>query len=80
MSGRVKTEKACVLSWLSNWHPCQREEFAKVLKKSADSSSSSSSSALEPSLDDLLSNLDKMTIQTTEGPSVFECQLKIFSR
>jgi hypothetical protein len=59
---------------VSNWNPLQRAEFARALKEN------SSPQISEPSLEALLSNLNKMSIQSSEGPSVFECQLKIFSR
>lgn len=77
-TGKAQTEIACTISWFSNWSNEQRQLFANNLidefhKPSAEEC---------VSLDSLMKQLNDINLnkQNTEGPSVFECQLKIFSK
>lgn len=77
-TGKARTEIACTLSWFSNWSPQQREQFGNTLvDKSRDDHT-----ITDVSLESLMSQLGEISLnrENKEGPSVFECQLKIFSK
>ena len=76
MAGKAKTEIACSLSWFRHWDGHQREEFAKLLIDK----DQSRSSVTDESIENLLGTMNQMSLGTKEGPSVFECQLTIFSK
>ena len=76
--GKFRTEKTCALSWFENWSLEQKREFSKILLEK-EQGVSSATSLNEGDINNLLANMDKMSLQS-EGPSVFDCQLKIFSR
>lgn len=72
-SGKARTEIACALSWFRNWNEEQKREFAQVLidrDRPPD---------MDQSLECLMSTMTQMSLDK-QGPSVFECQLKIFSK
>ena len=75
MFGKAKSEIACTLSWFQNWNEEQRNEFAKVLLRNRESVDDST-------LESLMSTMNQMSIMPSrqEGPSIFECQLKIFAK
>ena len=76
MIGKARTEIACTLSWFGNWSEDQRNEFGKVLQKNENQEND------DASIEALMSTMTQMSLGTAskEGPSVFECQLKIFSK
>ena len=76
MIGKARTEIACTLSWFGNWSEDQRNEFGKVLQKNENQGND------DASIEALMSTMTQMSLGTAskEGPSVFECQLKIFSK
>lgn len=76
MIGKARTEIACTLSWFGNWSEDQRNEFGKVLQKNQNQEND------DASIEALMSTMTQMSLGTAskEGPSVFECQLKIFSK
>ena len=75
MIGKARTEIACTLSWFRNWNEEQRNEFGKVLLKSEHPDHE------EASIEDLMSTMTQMSLGAAkEGPSIFDCQLKIFSK
>ena len=78
MIGKARTEIACTLSWFGNWSEDQRNEFGKVLQKNENHSQENNDASIEA----LMSTMTQMSLGTAskEGPSVFECQLKIFSK
>ena len=78
MIGKARTEIACTLSWFGNWSEDQRNEFGKVLQKNENQSQENNDASIEA----LMSTMTQMSLGTAskEGPSVFECQLKIFSK
>ena len=71
--GKAKTERACALSWYSNWNIDQKNAFMQKISEKL---------SLESATDALLKDLEGLSMQqpsrTGEGPSVFECQLRIF--
>ena len=78
MIGKARTEIACTLSWFGNWSEDQRNEFGKVLQKNENQSQENNDASIEA----LMSTMTQMSLGTAskEGPSVFDCQLKIFSK
>ena len=76
MIGKARTEIACTLSWFGNWSEDQRNEFGKVLQKNENQGND------DASIEALMSTMTQMSLGTAskEGPSVFDCQLKIFSK
>ena len=78
MIGKARTEIACTLSWFGNWSEDQRNEFGKVLQKNENQSQENNDASIEA----LMSTMTQMSLGTAskEGPSIFECQLKIFSK
>ncbi len=73
--GKSATERACAISWFSNWSRDQKITFLdRLLQKKS----------LQMATESLLADLDRMTIggcgnnqqQQQEGPSVFQCQLR----
>ena len=78
MIGKARTEIACTLSWFGNWSEDQRNEFGKVLLKNENQSQENNDASIEA----LMSTMTQMSLGTAskEGPSVFDCQLKIFSK
>ena len=78
MIGKARTEIACTLSWFGNWSEDQRNEFGKVLLKNENQSQENNDASIEA----LMSTMTQMSLGTAskEGPSIFECQLKIFSK
>ena len=76
MIGKARTEIACALSWFGNWSEDQRNEFGKVLQKNENQGND------DASIEALMSTMTQMSLGTAskEGPSVFDCQLKIFSK
>ena len=75
MIGKARTEIACTLSWFRNWSEEQRNEFGKVLLKNDHPDHE------EASIEDLMSTMTQMSLGASkEGPSIFDCQLKIFSK
>ena len=78
MMGKARTEIACTLSWFGNWSEDQRNEFGKVLLKNENQSQENNDASIEA----LMSTMTQMSLGTAskEGPSVFDCQLKIFSK
>lgn len=76
MIGKARTEIACTLSWFGNWSEDQRNEFGKVLQKNENQGND------DASIEALMSTMTQMSLGTAskEGPSIFECQLKIFSK
>ena len=77
MIGKARTEIACTLSWFGNWSEDQRNEFGKVLQKNENQSKENNDASIEA----LMSTMTQISLGTAskEGPSIFECQLKIFS-
>ena len=78
-TNKAKTEIACSLSWFRHWTEQQRHEFAQLLlEKNQDKVNDVD----EESIENLLGTMNKMSLENTkkEGPSVFECQLRIFSK
>ena len=78
MIGKARTEIACTLSWFGNWNEKQRNEFGKVLLKNENQNQENDDASIEA----LMSTMTQMSLGTAskEGPSIFECQLKIFSK
>ena len=77
-TNKAKTEIACSLSWFRHWTEHQRHEFAQLLlEKNQDKMNND-----EESIENLLGTMNQMSLENTqkEGPSVFECQLRIFSK
>lgn len=79
MNGKARTEIACSLSWFRNWNEEQRNEFANLLvmkEKGGDENPETQS------LDNLMSTMTQLSLNQAakEGPTIFECQLKIFSK
>ena len=77
-TGRAQTEIACTFSWISNWSLEQKTYFANNLSKSVTEQSPDDIASLE-SLSSLLDNIN-LDPQNKEGPSVFECQIRIFNK
>ena len=77
-TGKAQTEIACTFSWFSNWSHEQRKQFANTLTDILNEICSDE----YVSLDSLTSQLNDVSLnkQNKDGPSVFECQLKIFSK
>lgn len=67
----VEQEHNCVQSWFRNWSPWQRNKFMEELLCKAVPANSA---------DLLLDSIDSLTLQgnTDRGPSLFQCQLKLF--
>jgi len=91
MIGKARTEIACTLSWFGNWSEDQRNEFGKVLQKNENQGNDDASIEALMALVKfaanftsaaLMSTMTQMSLGTAskEGPSIFECQLKIFSK
>ena len=80
MPGKSRTEIACslVLSWFRNWDDNQKKEFAQILIDKQRGSPSTT----DQSLDALMSTMTNLSLDSAknEGPGIFECQLKIFSK
>ena len=76
--GKSRTERACTLSWFSNWSPEQRQQFGNTLINKHRHCHEVSDASLES----LMSQLGEISLNAKhkEGPSVFDCQLKIFSK
>ena len=77
-TGKARTEIACTLSWFSNWSLEQREQFGNALiDKVRDDNT-----VTDVSLESLMNQLGEISLhkENKEGPSVFECQLKIFNK
>ena len=74
MNGKARTEMACSLSWFNNWNEVQREEFGKILIQSQNGQETE----VDGNLDALMNQLSLGG--RSEGPSIFECQLKIFQK
>ena len=77
-TGKAQTEISCTISWFSNWSHEQRQWFANTLTDIFHEVPSEEYA----SLDSLTSQLNDISLnkQNKEGPSVFECQLKIFNK
>ena len=76
-TGKARTEIACTLSWFSQWSPTQREQFLCTV----DERSRNKYVVTDLTIDSLMSQLSEVSLNNDkEGPSVFECQLKIFSK
>jgi len=77
-SGKAPTEIACTLSWFSSWSQEQKEQFRNSYIDIFHGVYSEDNEAL----DSLTSQLNDISLnrQHREGPSVFECQLKIFRK
>ena len=77
-SGKAHTEIACTLSWFSNWTPEQRAAFGNSLLNTFRELHTED----DISLASLTKELDNMCVGrgNKEGPSVFQCQLKIFCK
>jgi succinate dehydrogenase flavin-adding protein (antitoxin of CptAB toxin-antitoxin module) len=86
MSGKSQTEKACTLSWFHNWNQDQKQKFGQILLEKDKEVLSLSSSVDDESLNSLMATLGEMSLKSSsknhqeEGPSIFDCQLKIFSK
>ena len=78
MPGKSRTEIACSLSWFRNWDDNQKKEFAQILIDKQRGSPSTT----DQSLDALMSTMTNLSLDSAknEGPGIFECQLKIFSK
>merc|ERR1712156_184823 len=77
-SGKTRMEIACTISWFSNWSDYQRHEFGKTILNAF----KDQSAPLDESLESLMELMGKVSInkENKECPSVFDCQLKIFSK
>ena len=86
MPGKSRTEIACslVLSWFRNWDDNQKIEFAQILPfaQILIDKQIGSPSTTDQSLDALMSTMTNLSLDSAknEGPGIFECQLKIFSK
>ena len=76
MSVKNQIEVGCSLSWFKNWSPEQRKEFGKLWVRLKDPGIQYH----DVDMDDLVMAMNKMSAGPHEGPSVFECQLKIFEK
>lgn len=76
-AGKARTEVACCLSWFRNWDMHQRQEFARVMKELVNPGHALQE---DVSVDDLMGQLSSLSVSQKLGPSVFECQLKIFQK
>jgi hypothetical protein len=71
--GKSRTELACALSWFSHWDSEKRTAFAdRVVRKTMEMESPEAAAHF------LLEDLSKLDLTQNDGPSVFECQLRIF--
>ena len=77
-TGKAQTEIACTLSWFNNWSQEQKEQFWTSYTDVSHQSHSEDNA----SLDSLTSQLNDISLNKkhVDGPSVFECQLKIFKK
>ena len=77
-TGKAQTEIACTFSWFSNWSNEQRKQFANKLTDIHNEIYSEEYA----SLDSLTTQFNNVSLnkQNENGPSIFECQLKIFSK
>lgn len=82
--GKARTELACAASWFVNWSDEQKSEFAAVLTSrfngTAGEEQGTAGRGERGDLETLLEDLDKMSLSGKSCPSVFECQLNIFSK
>ena len=69
-------ERACLFSWYSNWSSEQRLQFGRTLINQ------NKESLADATLESLMSQLSEISLSNKgkDGPSVFECQLKIFQK
>lgn len=71
-SGSFQMERACALSWFSRWNSAQRNEFAQKFKTKL---------AQGVTLDTLMDDLEQMSLAaglaSQDGPTVFQCQMRI---
>ena len=74
MAGKAKTEIACSLSWFKSWSEDQKKEFAEILIQAENGELFD-----DTSLDTLMNQMSLSQVHK-ESPSIFECQLKIFSK
>ena len=88
-SGKARTERACTISWFTNWDSNQKSEFGQLLlklhrrqKSTTDGVASDGGGGV--SVDDLMANMTKLSVaaasSSVEGPSIFQCQLCIFEK
>ena len=77
-SGRAQTEIACTFSWISNWSIEQKHHFKTSLSNTNKEQSLEDTATLE-SLSNLLNKID-LDPRNKDGPSVFECQIRIFNK
>jgi len=67
--GKARTEQMCVASWFANWDCQQREKFLFTL----------ASQMSGPSEEDILLGLTGMGLAESDGPEMFDCQLKLMT-
>ena len=77
-TGKAQTEIACTISWISNWSLEQKTFFKNNLSKTLSEQNPNDTASLE-SLSSLLNSIT-LEPQNKEGPSVFECQIRIFNK
>merc|ERR1712173_184154 len=83
-SGKARTERACTISWFTNWDSNQKSEFGQLLLKLHGRQKSTTDGVANDggvSVDDLMANMTKLSVASSvEGPSIFQCQLCIFEK
>ena len=87
MPGRSQTQICCVLSWYSNW-TLEQVGKSNWLKYSKIQLSLFQKQTLQrtiqeldqgPTEDDLLFGLNSLGLAPSDGPDMFQCQIKLFS-
>lgn len=64
----IERELQCVSHWFSSWSPLQKQDFLKDLLDKL----------FPVHVDSLFASMHQMSV-TDKAPSIFQCQLKLFS-